>query len=467
MQHSIVCLSEIKKTFELRIDAEYWHPVFIENSQLVSREKRIKDFINKDIPNIKSEPINRDFEYLEISQIPLNSFGYETTQIKKGEEPDRATHILKKNDVAISTVRPNRNAVAFIQKDGIIGTSGLSILRAKGIESEYLFTFCKTDYFIQSLMRANKATMYPAISNKDILEMPLFVPSNNFREQIKQCVKTATSYVEKSKDLLKEAQSLLLMELGLTDYQPKHQLNFIKKYSDIEQSDRMDAEYFQPKYEKIIHAIKNYKGGWSYLEKLGKFFNGRFIPEKYYSKSGKNFYIRIKELSFNKPLEKEKMIFIKENFIANKETTVKENDFVFATIGATIGKVNIITKEFSGSYPSNNTSKFSLKNPSFSFYFETLLRSFVVQQQIKRLLTKTAQEKIANKDLQKIVVPLLPEKIQSQIQTKVVEALNKQKQSKKLLEYSKQAVEKAITQDEKSAIQWLEKQLSVDSQIFN
>ena len=104
------------------------------------------------------------------------------------------------------------------------------------------------------------------------------------------------------------------------------------------------------------------------------------------------------------------MIFIKETFTADKKTTVKENDLVFATIGATIGKVNIITKEFAGSYSSNNTSKFTLKKINFPFYFETLLRSFVVQQQIKRLLTQTTQEKITNKDLQKIVLPLLSEK---------------------------------------------------------
>ena len=95
---------------------------------------KIRDFVRPDISNIKSSPINRDFEYLEISRISLSNCAYETTKIPFGEEPDRAHHILQKGGIAISTVRPNRNAVTFVRKNGIVGSSGLSVLRAKNIE---------------------------------------------------------------------------------------------------------------------------------------------------------------------------------------------------------------------------------------------------------------------------------------------------------------------------------------------
>ena len=136
--------------------------------------------------------------------------------------------------------------MAFIERDGIIGSSGLSVLRAKGIEPEYLFAFCKTDYFVKSLLRANKATMYPAVSHKDIQDMPLFVPSSGLRREIAQCVKKSLSYAEQSKDILKAAQSLLLSELGLSNWRPKHQLAFVRQCSEAASARRMDAEYFQP-----------------------------------------------------------------------------------------------------------------------------------------------------------------------------------------------------------------------------
>ena len=170
----MVNFSEVKAVDDFRIDAEYWHPVFIQNSELVSPRQKLRDYVSHNIVNIKSSPINRDFEYLEISKISLNICEYETTRVQFGEEPDRAYHLLEKGDVVVSTVRPNRNAIAFIKADGIVGSSGLAVLRPNNVEAEYLLAFCQTSYFVNCLMRANKASMYPAVSTGDILDTPLF-----------------------------------------------------------------------------------------------------------------------------------------------------------------------------------------------------------------------------------------------------------------------------------------------------
>ena len=245
MEHSVVKFSEAKVVDDFRIDAEYWHPVFIQNSKFVSPRQKLRDYVSHNIANIKSSPINRDFEYLEISQISLSSFEYQTTTVQLGEEPDRAHHLLKEGDVAISTVRPNRNAVAFIKTDGIVGSSGLTVLRSNNIESEYLFAFCKTSYFVNCLMRANKASMYPAVSTSDILDTSLFIPSRSLRLLIIEAVKNSVFALDKSTQIYIQAQTLLLAELGLANWQPKHQLIFVKNFSDTERAERVDAEYFQ------------------------------------------------------------------------------------------------------------------------------------------------------------------------------------------------------------------------------
>ena len=115
VQYSIVNFSQIEAVEDFRIDAEYWHPIFIRNSTLVLPDKRLRDFVYQNIANIKSSPISRDFEYLEISQISLGNFEYQTATVKLGEKPDRAHHLLRRGDVVVSTVRPNRNAIAFIK----------------------------------------------------------------------------------------------------------------------------------------------------------------------------------------------------------------------------------------------------------------------------------------------------------------------------------------------------------------
>ena len=152
------------------------------------------------------------------------------------------------------------------------------------------------------------------------------------------------------------------------------------------------------------------------------------------------------------------MVYINDSFTYSNETIVNENDFVFATIGATIGKVNVITKEFASS-PSNNTSKFSLKEIDYPFYYEVLFRSFIVQEQIKKRMKKTAQEKISNLDMEKIIVPSIKTTTKDQIQQKVEESFRLRQQSKHLLECAKKTVEIAIEKNEQLATQWLEKEV--------
>ena len=79
-------------------------------------------------------------------------------------------------------------------------------------------------------------------------------------------------------NIYEEAQTLLLSELGLTDWQPKHQLTFVENYSDTEQAERIDADYFQPKYEEIVHVIKSHSDGWDTLGNLVHLKDENFRP---------------------------------------------------------------------------------------------------------------------------------------------------------------------------------------------
>ena len=54
---------------------------------------------------------------------------------------------------------------------------------------------------------------------------------------------------------------------------------FIKNFSETEEAERIDAEYFQPKYEEIIEAVKKYKGGFGELGELVKIKDKNFTPK--------------------------------------------------------------------------------------------------------------------------------------------------------------------------------------------
>lgn len=451
MKHSIVNLVEIKhQDSVVRIDAEYWHPEFIENSRLVSRGKKIGDFILKDIANIKSSPVNRDFEYLEISRISLNSCEYKTAGIAFGEEPDRAHHILRKGDVVVSTVRPNRNAVALIREDGIIGSSGLSVLRAKNLEPEYLFVFCKTDYFIKCLVRANRATMYPAVSNDDILDTPIFIASNNFRSLIIQIVETTLAQNRMAQQIYLHAQTLLLSNLGLTDWQPRHQLSFVKNYSEIKQAERIDAEYYQPKYDEIIKATKDYSGGHDILGNLVslKAEDCEPNPKQEYK------YIELANIAGNGEITG-CMIEEGQSLPTRARRKVLTGDVIVSSIEGSLQSIALIQEEYNQALCSTGFHVINSK----VFNSETLLvllKSVVGQMQLKKGCNGTILTAINKYEFEKIVLPKITEEVQTQIQEKVVESFDLREQSKYLLACAKQAVEMAIEQDEQAAIKWLE-----------
>jgi len=299
-----------------------------------------------------------------------------------------------------------------------------------------------------------------------------FVPilSDNFQTEISNLYHNFLKNRALSKAIYTEAENLLLEELGLKDWQPSQENTAIKTFSaSFGTSGRLDAEYYQPKYDEIEKKKKNYSplssnreyknNYYECLGEIGKFTSGSFISDDYYVSKSKRAYIRIKELSFKEPINSKQVIYISKNYVAKNETVVYENEFVIATIGNTIGKINRITKEFDNSFISNNTSKYKLFDNSINpFYFELMLRSPVVQMQIEREFTQTAQPKISDDSLRNIIVPLIEEQTQQTIAEKIQQSFQLKKQSEHLLETAKRAVEIAIEQNETTALEYINNQ---------
>ena len=455
MRYSIVWLSEMKKA-GFRIDAEYWHPDFIQNAALVSPERRIRDYVAPHIPNIKSTPIGRDFDYLEIANIATELCAYETTPVLRGAEPDRAHYILEPGDVAVSTVRPNRNAVAFIVGEGLIGSSGLAVLRAKGIAAEYLFAFCKTNYFIKCLVRACKATMYPAVSVADVRDTPLFVPSPPFETLIAELVKDALLSIDIAKEVYAQAETQLLSDVGLIEWRPEHRLTFIVNYSEMKKAGRMDAEYFQPKYGELVDAIKGYPGGWDTLGNLATMQWGIEVGSGEYLEEGIPF-IRVSNLS---PFDLTEEKYISESRYSEIAAQHQpQQGEILLSKDATPGIAHYLSEPPRPMIPSSGILR--LRNQAGRLNNECLtliLNSLMTREQANRdvggsVIMHWRPEQIAG-----VVIPIIAPEAQAQIREQVAESAYLRRQSRRLLDGAKTAVELAIEQGEAAALAWLEQE---------
>ena len=449
MRYSIVRYSEVVAA-GFRTDAEYWHPEFIRNSALVSTAETIGDFVSPNVANIKSSPIGRAFEYLEIAGISTSSCEYRTSFVARGDEPDRAHYILEPGDVVVSTVRPNRNAVALIVEEGIVGSSGLAVLRTDELEPAYLFAFCKTDYFIKCLVRANKATMYPAVSVRDVLDTRIFTGSREFRALVSGCVVNALELQYDARDAYSAAETILLADLQFDEWQPRRQNWSVRKYSETLAAGRMDAEYFHPKYDGIIDVIKSYTGGWGTLASLANTRTSNFTPDR----DGLYKYIELANISQNGEIA-DCTIEYGSELPTRARRKVSTGDVIVSSIEGSLDSIAMIGDEYDGSLCSTG---FYVVN-SQTLNSETLLmllKSPVGQLQLKRGCSGTILTAINNNEFGKIVLPIVADDTQDAIQRRVAEATALRQRSRRLLASAVGAVQRAIEQGEAAAIAGLE-----------
>ena len=453
MQYSIVNFSEFKAD-DFRIDAEYWHPDFIENAHLVSPHQRMRDFVSSDIFNIKLTPINRDFAYLSSSQISPQSFEYKTTSVQLGEEPEQACYLLEKGDVVVSTVMPDRNAVALIKTDGVVGSSDLAVLRPNGIQPEYLLAFCKTAYFVNCLIRANKRSLYPAVSIRDVLDTALFVPSGSFEALIVKAVKTSIFDIDRSKQIYAEAESLLLSELGLADWRPKSQLTFVKNFSDMQRAGRIDSDYFQPRYEEVVNAIRNYPGGSDTLGNLVTFKECIAVEKLEDFEEGIPF-VCVSDLS---PYEITEEKYISKELYAEIQEYQPRKGEILLSKDKTPGIAYYFRKRPKRMIPSSGILRLKTSTDKVGHEYLTLvLNSILTQEQVQRdvagssLIPRWRLDQVAA-----TLIPLLSKEKRVEIEQRLSESFRLRNQSKKLLECVKEAIEIAIKQGERTASNWLE-----------
>ena len=442
------------KAENLRIDAEYWHPVFIENAALLSPHQKMIDFVSPNIRNIKSTPINRDFEYLSSFQISPEHLEYETTKVRLGEEPEQAYSLLEKRDVVVSMRMPDRNAVVLLKTDGVVGSRDLVVLRAKRITPEYLFAFCKTDYFVNCLRRANKGSLFPAVSIRDVLDTAVFVPSDPFENLIAKTVKASMVASEEAQQRNTQAERILLSELGLTDWRPKSQLTFVKNFSDMQRAGRIDSDYFQPRYESIVNAIRKYPGGSATLGDLVTFKRGVEVAKLQPLEAGIPL-VRVGDLS---PYEITEEKYISEEDYADMQKYQPQKGDILLSKDGTPGIAYYLHSSPKRMIPSRGI--LILKSDTDTIGNESLtliLNSILTQEQVHRDVAGSSSiPRWRSDQVAATRIPLLSREKQVEIEQRRSKAFQLRHRSKKLLENAKKAVEIAIEQDERTASNWLE-----------
>lgn len=448
---------------EFRIDAEYYREEVLNKLNVLDKHDKddlenLVDFVIGPFGStvtVDQYADNSDYRYVRNKDI--NNFWIKDVDlalIPKAVYEELPKYHIRENDLLITVVGTlGKVAIATKKDTNSIFSCKSTIIRTRNINPFYLLTYLNTNTGKLFSLRGKRGAIQEGLNLPDLKEIQVFIPSNEFQKQIEVIIKSSFDDTQKATELFAQAQTLLLSELGLTNWQPKHQLWFIKNYSDTQQAERIDAEYFQPKYDEIIKAIKSYSGGWDTLDNLVHLKDKNYTP-----KSNKEYkYIELSNISGNGEITGCMSEFGNE-LPSRARRIVASGDVIVSSIEGSLSSIALVGAEYHHALCSTG---FYVINSGF-YNSETLLvlmKSVVGQMLLKKGCNGTILTAI-NKDVFKnIVLPKITEQKQLEIQQKVTESFNLRKKSKHLLESAKKAVEIAIEQDEQTAIDWLQNEI--------
>jgi len=313
-------------------------------------------------------------------------------------------------------------------------------------KEKFIWTFFNSEFGQNIIQRKVNGTV-PLTIDKEAVKS-LYIPnlSADFQVAIDNMINDSEEKLKSSKDTYILAENYLLNKLELNDFQPSNETVNIKSFAESYSSTgRLDAEYYQSRYEELLNYIRSIK-----YDKLGHLVNIRKSIEpgsEAYQEEGIPF-IRVSNLTkygiadTDIHLDKSEYANVlrpkKDTILLSKDGTVgiayKVPEDMFAITSGAILHLNVQSDEV------------------LPDYLTLVLNSFVVQMQAERDAGGSILQHWKPSEIEQVEIPIVDKDIQIQISELIQESFRLKKESEYLLELAKRAVEVAIEEGEERAL---------------
>lgn len=463
LECSEVSFGYIKSLNEiLRLDSYYFAKEFIEDENLLNEisNKRIAE-IGATIRSFGAYSLNNEVEY-QNDGVPF----IRGVNMKNGLVDfhnllyisPSANKLLWKSEVFPNTILLSMSGslgdVAIARENWQYPiNSNQDIAKIEfgdNINPYYVYTFLKSRYGQNYIRREARGSVQQHVFLSQIEQFKIPMLSSAFQLSIEHIVREAYSKNDCSNNIYHLAEKSILKYICLEDMYSTGNNTCIKTYkTSYCKSNRLDAEYFQPKYEKIESMIKHYSGGYDYVKNLCTFRDENYIPlpakdYKYVELSNIDAYGQITDCTIGNG----------ETLPTRARRIVKTNDVIVSSIEGSLQSCALVESTYHNAICSTG---FYVIN-STRFNPETLLllfKSAPIQNLLKKGCSGTILTAISKNELGNIPLPLIEDSGQKELANKIQESFSLRKQSYELLERAKTAVEMAIEQGEETALGWL------------
>lgn len=462
LEISVVKYSEVQTDNESkRIDSEYFKQEYLENERIIKSRDYTK-LLNV-CYFIRNGDDCRDYEENGVKYIrtgDIKEYGLDLNNCATIRNDFISEIKLSIGDLLI-TRKGNYGKSQVINKKEILKSiisSEIFLIKLKNINPYYADTFLKSKFGQSQFERNIHGVSNFSVTQEALLNFLIPIFPKEFQLEIEAMVKDSHKALENSKKLYKEAEKILYEALGLDAENPLESIlsfreknkvihNHLKRYKRLNisirtykesylKTGRLDAEYYQVKYDLIENVIKSYYWGYDTLD-IEEIKDANFIPNE----EEKYRYIELADIvngNITEPLED-----FGKNLPTRARLKVKTGDLIISSVEGSLSSCALITEEFDNCIVS--TGFYVLKSNFLNS--ETLLvifRSELFQKYLNKFPSGTILNAISKDGLKNILIPHLDLKTQRKIEAKVKQSFELRDKSKELLENAKVKIENAI-----------------------
>ena len=440
-----------KKAFNTDIIIKQKPYFFLKDKEVVSgpfgSTLKSESYLSYGIPFVRIENIKGGFD---INKSVIVYISEENNQLLKNSQ-------LFIDDLVLSKVGNSIGYYARVDEEiGQCNISennlGIKLQAYEQVLRHYILTYFNCKYGFDLTLRRISGNAQPKLNVFDITEIPIPIFSNNFYKSISSCILLSKDKISLSKKTYADAETLLLETLGLNNFVASKEPINIKSFKDsFLTTGRLDAEYYQKKYEDYISLIKAYSNGFDILLRVCNLNDKNYNPED----NTEYKYIELADIGKSGEITGCTTALGGE-LPSRARRKVFTNDVVISSIEGSLGSCALVTEDYNNALCSTG---FYVIN-SDKINSETLLvlfKSEPMQNILKQNCSGTILTAINKNEFQNIPVPIIDISKQEKIAGLVEESFKLKKQSETLLETAKRAVEVAIEKGEDMGMEVIKK----------
>ena len=451
----------VEASRSMRIDADYFRPDYLEIQEKLSQQGC------QPLQNFRVEirhPREIARNYVESGALFLRAQNVRPMAVDLTSNPvfvsdadaeKLSENVLTYKDILITRTGHAGQCAIYLEDSKVIVSSHTFIVRCDDINPFYLTVYLNSKYGKALIDKGRYGSLQPEIAPQFLRQIlvPVF---DDIPLEIEKVYLRSQDLIQQAKASYAAAQTTLLSELNLADWQPKQQSTFVQNFADLGRAGRMDSDYFQPKYGEIVAAIKGYPGGWATLDNLVTMQRCIEVGSGEYLDEGIPF-VRVSNLS---PFDLTEEKYISASLYSEIAQHQPQQGEILLTKDATPGIAHYLSEPPPPMIPSGGILRLRGKTDQLNNECLTLiLNSLLTKEQANRDAGGSVIMHWRPEQIAEVVIPIITPQTQAEIQAQVAESSALRRQSRQLLDLAKGAVELAIEQDETAALAWLEREM--------